>query len=250
MATADRVLAVLGLFTMETPEWTVEAVARKLGLSGSTAYGYVRSLAVAGLLVACRSGRYTVGPAVISLDRVTRRHDVLVSAARASMHRLVEATDGEGVALLCRSFRLQVLCVDQQGSRELPHAISYERGRPMPLYRGAASKAILAHLPSRTLRRLWDTETREIEAAGLGQDWEGFKRALRVLRKPAAVSPRRELDPGLVRVSAPVFDASGVLGSVGVVLAQGFIETGPKTLERVTTEVGACAAAVSQALEL
>lgn len=82
---ADRALAVLGLFTLEEPVWTVEAVARRLGLSSSTAYGYVRSLVDAGLLVAARSGRYTVGPAVISLDRLTRRHDALGVVASADL---------------------------------------------------------------------------------------------------------------------------------------------------------------------
>ena len=33
MATADRVLVILGLFTLEEPVWTVDALAHRLGLS-------------------------------------------------------------------------------------------------------------------------------------------------------------------------------------------------------------------------
>lgn len=156
MSTADRVLSVLGLFTMEQPEWTVEGAMQELGLSSSTAYQYFRSLVEAGLLVSSRTGLYSIGPGVISLDRITRRHDLLVQEAREPMQRLADRIDKAGVALLCRIFRSQVMCVDQL-SASATLAIGYERGRLMPLFRGAASKAILAQLSSRATRRLWDS---------------------------------------------------------------------------------------------
>lgn len=221
MATADKVLSILGLFTIDRPEWTVDEVATTLGLSGSTAYQYVRSLVDAGLLVSHRGGKYTIGPAVIELDRLMRRFDPLILKARAPLRELVQAVGGDATGLLCRIFRLKVMCVDQYAGTAGDVAISYERGRPMPLARGAASKAILANLTGRQLRRFHDADAEEIAEAGLGSDWDSFKGHVRRLRKREVVITVGELDPGMMGLSAPVFDADGlVLGSIGLVVKE------------------------------
>jgi DNA-binding IclR family transcriptional regulator len=246
VATADRVLAVLSLFTLEEPEWTVDDAMRRLGMtSSSTAYEYFRSLVDAGLLTATRSGIYTVGPAVIALDRVTRRHDRLVSAATGSLSQVVKDLPPRTTALLCRSFRMQVMCVDQFCAAPGDLAISYERGRPMPLYRGAASKAILAHLAPRMVKKLWEADTAEIAAAGLGDDWDSFKANLRRMRRAPALVTRSELDPGLVGISAAVFDEDGVAGSLGIVARA---EDLPSDETEILERVGAQARAVSEIL--
>lgn len=204
---------------MEQPEWTVECAMRELGLSSSTAYQYFRSLVDAGLLISSRTGCYAIGPVVISWDRILRRHDPLVQGARPSMETLAQAVGAGGIALLCKSFKSTVLCVDQR-SLGATLAISYERGRPMPLFKGAASKAILAQLSSRTTRRLWDHDAAAISAAGLGEDWPAFKLALRKLRKTPALITYGEIDAGLVGFSAAVFDAQDlVCGSLGIVVS-------------------------------
>jgi DNA-binding IclR family transcriptional regulator len=249
VATADKVLSVLGLFTMERPEWTVDEAAAALDLKTSTAYQYFRSLIEFGLLVGGSGGRYSVGPAVISLDRITRRNDGLIALGRAAMGKLVTPFDGEAVGLLCRSFRMQVMCIDEFVPASLPFAISYERGRPMPLFRGAASKAILAHLGARITRRLWDRQGEQIAAAGLGTDWSAFKRSLRQLRSSAALVTHGELDEGLVGISAPVFGSEGlVMGSVGVVTTEAaYVRLGARAAE-VETTVAAEAHAMSERL--
>lgn len=219
MTTADRVLAVLGLFTLERPEWSVEEAAQTLGLSQSTAYQYFRSLVNAGLIVAFRSGRYVIGPAIIALDRQTRRCDPFIQTAQEPMQALSHAVRGESVALLCRLYGSTVMCVDQSARAVSQLAVSYERGRPMPLSRGSASKIILAHLPLRTLRRVYDNDPDAIAGAGLGADWEAFKAVLRDMRKAGYCQTAGDLDPGLVGISAPVFSPEGdILGSIGVVL--------------------------------
>ena len=221
MATADRVLAVLGLFTMERPDWTVDAVAAELRLSSSTAYHYVRSLAQADLLIADKVGRYTVGPAVIALDRLTRRFDPLIHAAQTPLRDLTRSVDVASIGLLCRAYRLKVMCVDQYMVRPLWLGTSYERGRPMPLTRGAASKIILANLPRRSLRRFYDADPTAVRLAGLGTDWDSFRKAMRDLARPGVATTAGEIDAGVVGVAAPVFGPDGdVIGSIGLVLAQ------------------------------
>ncbi|GGE96534.1 IclR family transcriptional regulator [Sphingomonas prati] len=249
MATADKVLSILELFTIDQPEWTVEAVATTLELSGSTAYQYVRSLVNAGLLVASKNGRYTVGPAVIELDRLMRRFDPFIREAQAPLRHLVSTVSSDAIGLLCRIYRLKVMCVDQHAEHAPALAISYERGRPMPLGRGAASKAILAHLAPRPLRRFYDADPKAVAAAGLGTSWEAFKREVRVLRKAEVLVTSGELDVGMMGISSPVFDADGdILGSIGLVVPAAMFATDAAGLQAAKAAVVAAGASVTQVL--
>lgn len=236
--TADRVLGVLGLFTMEHPEWTVEGAARELNLSQSTAYEYFRSLIEAGLIVPVRTGRYGIGPAVIEFDRLARTFDPLISKAQPLMHRLAGLLPAPGVTLLCRLYHYTVMCVDERPSNAPGFAVSYERGRPMPLLRGSASKVILAHIPLRALRRYFDQNGAAIAAADLGGSWEDFRTALRKIRTGGVCITRGEIDPGRMGISAPVFGSEDeILGSISVVVLAEELERKPHVREELTQQV-------------
>jgi DNA-binding IclR family transcriptional regulator len=220
MTTADRVLSILRLFTLERPEWSVEAAARELGLSQSTAYQYFRSLVNAELIVAFKAGRYVIGPAIIELDRQTRHRDPLIQAAQQSLVELAGTAGDAGVALLCRLYGSTVMCVDQCAAARPSFGVSYERGRPMSLNRGAASKVILAYLPPRALKRHYEASATRAGDGGASGDWAAFKASLRDIRKAGYCQTQGELDPGVIGVSAPVFSPNGeILGSIGLVLA-------------------------------
>lgn len=223
MATVDRALGVLRLFAQEQSEWTVEAAARELGLSQSTAYQYFRSLVDGGLLSTYKTGLYVVGPAIIELDRQTRLRDPLILASREEMDRLAAGLSGDDVVLLCRLYKLTVMCIDQRAPAAPRETVSYERGRPMPLEKGAASKAILAHLPPRVLRRYYD----QTYPRGVNPTWAEFREPLRTIRRSGCCITHGELDPGRVGLSAPVFAADGeVIGSIGLVLSESSLDAG------------------------
>lgn len=226
MSTANRLLNVLALFTMERPQWTVEEAAADLGLTISTAYRYFKSLVEAGLLSADTPGNYTLGPAIIQYDRQMRLHDPLIASAAPIMHHL--ATDlGNGVwVLLCRLFRTKVMCVHLESIEgpeyvldQVRRPVSYGRGQPMPLHRGAPSKAILAHMNFRTVRPIYDSDPGAFGEVGLGDDWDAVKRNLRQLRREGAIVTRGELPGGMQGIALPVFNQQEmVIGSLSVVV--------------------------------
>ena len=80
-SSADRLLAVLQLFTPERPEWTVETAANEIGVTVSTAYRYFRSLCRIGLLDPYAGGSYVLGPAIVEFDRQIRIGDPLIKVA-------------------------------------------------------------------------------------------------------------------------------------------------------------------------
>lgn len=227
VSTADKLLAVLPLFTLQRPDWSADEAAEILDVSTSTAYRYFSALSRAGLLESAGEGRYTLGPSIIAYDRQLRLLDPLLSIADNVLTRLVSRNNGEGVGLLCRRFRQQIMCVHQVFDHLPGAAVSYERGRPMGLYRGAASLIVLAHLPNRTLKDLWKTDYLEIQAAGLAQSWEELKSVLKAIRSRESHVTYGQLDPGLVGISAPLWSASGqILGSASIVVSKDAVNEG------------------------
>jgi DNA-binding IclR family transcriptional regulator len=217
----DRLLAVLALFTAEAAQWTVDGVAEELGVSVPTTYRYFKKLTKAGLISPVSGAGYTLGPAIIQMDRQIQISDPMLNAARGVMISLArEAGDGATI-LLCRLFHDRVMCVHQIMGRGPQAPVSYERGRLMPLLRGATSKIILAHLRSRTLKALFAREAAEIAAAGLGASWEEFRRGLAAIRRAGVCVSHGEIDAGRVGIAAPVFDRERtVLGSLSIALGE------------------------------
>jgi DNA-binding IclR family transcriptional regulator len=224
MSTANRLLNVLALFTMERPDWTVEEAAGELGLTLSTAYRYFKSLVEAGLVTADTPGRYTLGPAIIQYDRQLRLRDPLIASAAPIMRRLAITMGTDASVVLCRLYRTQVLCVHLE-SVDLPDIardylrVSYGRGQPMPLHRGAPSKAILAHMNFRMVKPIYDKDPEAMAAVGLGANWTEVKRNLRKLRSAGAIVTQGELEGGRQGIAYPIHSAQDlVIGSLSIVL--------------------------------
>jgi DNA-binding IclR family transcriptional regulator len=213
-----RMLGTLDVFTENAPVWTVEGIAAAQGYTRATTYRYVGELCDAGLLTRIAQGAYALGPRIIELDRQIQRGDPLLGAAGQVMQRLLRPDRGQ-VVLLCSLFREKVLCVQQAGhDREL--AVSYARGRPMPLFRGATAKAILAWLPERRLTRLFLENQNEVAKAGLGRTRDEFLAALKAIRRQGHCITHADVDPGVVGLAVPVFAEGGVIGSLSVVFPE------------------------------
>ena len=218
-SSGDRLLAALALFTVEHPQWTVEDAAKALGVSAPTAYRYFKRLTGAGLITPVSGAGYTLGPAIIQLDRQIQITDPMLRAARSVMHELIQRAPDGSALLLCRLFHDRVMCVHQVFGRGPQEPVSYERGRLMPLFRGATSKIILAHLPSRTLKSLYEQSGGEIFQANLGDSFEEFRAGLAAIRRAGVATSHGEIDPGRVGLGVPLFDRErNILGSLSFAL--------------------------------
>jgi DNA-binding IclR family transcriptional regulator len=216
-SSGDRLLMALALFTIDRPQWTVEAAAEQLGVSAQTSYRYFKQLTGRGLITPVAGAGYTLGPAIIQMERQIQATDPMLIAARTVLVDLIQHAVEGSTAILCRLFHDRVMCMHQVMSRGPQEPVSYERGRPMPLYRGATAKIILAHLPTRTLKSLFAHDADEIAAAGLGRSFDEFRRALASLRRAGICITHGEVDPGRTGIGAPIFDRDGaVLGSLSL----------------------------------
>src|SRR5258708_26732276 len=89
-SSGDRLLAVLALFTVERPQWTVEAAANKLGVSVTTTYRYFKRLTKAGLITPISGANYSLGPAIVQMDRLIQISHPMLGAARGVMLALIQ----------------------------------------------------------------------------------------------------------------------------------------------------------------
>ena len=191
MASADRILQILGLFTPARPAWTPQEAAQALKLSRASAYRYFAQLEEAGFIEPAPGRRFALGPRIVELDRQIRLADPLVQASVDEMQKLARETGG--IALLCRLHKDGVLCIHQERGTRAPKFVSYERGRAMPLHRGATSKVILAFLPPEP-------------------------KALEQIRRARLSIAYGEVDPEACGIAVPLFEGAHVVGSLSVVL--------------------------------
>ncbi len=122
------------------------------------------------------------------MERQIQATDPMLIAARTVMIDLIQHAVEGSTAILCRLFHDRVMCMHQVMGRGPQVPVSYERGRLMPLYRGATAKIILAHLPTRTLKSFFAHDAAEIARAGLGKSFDEFRRTLAGLRRTASAS--------------------------------------------------------------
>jgi DNA-binding IclR family transcriptional regulator len=201
-----RMLSVLALYTEDNVAWVPEKAAKVLGASRSTVYRYFKILTDSGLLVPQARGSYTLGPAILKMDRLIRRYDPLIQVSHAIMQDIVMRTGA--LIMIARLYRDTVICIHQEfNSPGLE--VAYERGRPMPLFRGATSKVILAHLPSGRMHRLYTSNMAEVSRARMGNTWDKFRAGMRRIRKAGFCMTHDEVNKGFTGIAAPIFGRGG-----------------------------------------
>lgn len=214
-----KVLQLLQLFDEHRRRLRASEVARALEVSAATAYRCIADLEAAGLLEAAGAGEYVLGPAIVELDRQIRLGDPLIAGAAEISRTLSERT--RGTVLLCRLHGLKVLCVNEVTGTAAPRIMGYERGRAMPLYRGATSKAIFVHASDALLRRLIAADARGLGQAGWPTEFERLRERLVALRKEKVFVTHGEVNPQATGFAVPLFHGTHLLGSLSVVRTQG-----------------------------
>ncbi|HWK66472.1 MAG TPA: IclR family transcriptional regulator [Rhizobiaceae bacterium] len=246
MQSHERMLGILNLFDADDSyvALSFEEIHARLGYTRSTLYRYLKALSDAGLLSSLPGLGYVLGPRIIELDYKIRSGDPLIRAAQPIMEEL--ARQFSGIALLCRKYRDQVLCVHQESGTDQLRS-NYERGRTRPLLKGAASVAILAHLPHYQLGRLYSQRADEFRNAGYGTTLAEVKTALKAHRQRGWVYTQGDVTPGAGGIAAPLFDGEqDVLGSLSLTLRDSQIS--PERLQHIADHVVLCARIASKAV--
>lgn len=218
VSTVVRAFAVLDLFSLATPVVGVDDVVERLGYTRSTAYRYMRELVEAGLVTPWAGGNYSLGARIIELERLTALTDPLYRAGREVMDAQAH---GNSALLLHKLYSDKVLCIYKAGPDVLEHAgkritIRRARGIPFPLYQGAASLVMLPYLSPHRIRQTYLRDSVAIRGAGLGDDWEGWRRTLMAVRRAGYAVSDGQITPAVSGVAVPIVapDGKRLLGSL------------------------------------
>lgn len=244
MSSLSRMLSILDLFGAESPVLSAEEIIARRKYSRPTGYRYVRELVAAGLLVRVAGG-YSLGPRIIELDWLIRRHDPVLTRSRRFVQELVARTGCSVTQMGIYGDRI-VTIHHERGPEGLE--IGFDRGRPMPLFRGSPSRAILAFLPRARMKRLFERHRAELSAEQRKRGFEAFYTHMQQVRQAGYAVSLGELDVGNVGIAAPIFRPDlGVAGSLCLVLTRTRYDTAnvPVLVERLLE----AAAAISRTLE-
>lgn len=201
----EKILKILGLFDEDRLEWTPDEMMAALGYTRPTLYRYLKVLREAGMLTALPETGFTLGPRVVEMDYLMRKSDPLLNHSADQLVALSGMLPS--TALLVRWYGNRLLCVASDCSTPNPLS-SYARGRPMPLTRGAISRAIIAFLPRRQQAAMVLDRLAEFRDLGLGDSVAAVTERLREIRKTGYSVAFGEVTPGVVGIAAPVFDSS------------------------------------------
>ena len=196
MAGFERYDTILRLFLDEKSSWTVAELSVSLETSISNVYRTVRELVAAGFLESAADSHYRLGPIFLEFEHRLRETDPLVRSGRLFLMTLVEHAGVPCCAVLARLYGNTVMCVADAQSSGFDGKTSYQRGAPMPVLRGATSKAILAGLPTRKRDRLLEKLTHEVP--------DSLNEQLATIRKSGLAVSRGEVDRDLLGIAVPV----------------------------------------------
>ncbi|MFJ7069239.1 IclR family transcriptional regulator [Streptomyces sp. NPDC101115] len=189
-----RALDVLHCFHDNGPDPTASDLARRLGLSTSTAHRLARTLLAAGFLEQdARTARYRLGPAVTELGRLSY-HQRGLHLAAPELRDLAERT-GTTTALALRSGAHAVIVAGD--------AVTPKAGLRRPLRSTAPGKVLLAW-PGDEEPGLPDGESSLVRDRGHALDDEDPCRGVRTLAVPVLDRSGRARFALAVRAAAPV----------------------------------------------
>lgn len=184
IATLDRALSLLSVFTATRPHLTLAELAEGTHLYKSTVLRMLASLEHANLVYRLPDGRYALGAEIARLHQVFSASFSLESVVMPVLRELVDSTQ-ESAAFYVRQGSSQRLCLYRVHSPR-PVRDHLQPGDLLPLDRGAGGRVLLA--------------------------FSGAKGALYAkIRREQKVVLAGDRAPELAGIGAPVFDAAGAL---------------------------------------
>ncbi|WP_271985628.1 IclR family transcriptional regulator [Pseudoclavibacter terrae] len=206
-STADRALTILQMFTETRDRVSATEMAEHLGVSRSTSYRYAQTLISSEFLVEEPGSGFRLGPKIMELARIARRGHGLSDIAVPVMRDL--AGELRETVLLTKRIGTTILCLEREEWPGLIVRLSYERGSRLSLNAGASALVLLAWLPEDEVRSLLDAEELHAYTAKTLTETDEIIERLRQIKEDGYIVARGEVDPQVMGLAVPIFDAAG-----------------------------------------
>ena len=239
-----RGLSVLALFDIEHPDWGLNDICARTGMSKTTAYRMVRTLEAADFLVYdSQRERYHLGKAMIPGAYLTMSYIGFARVVHPFLERLSEDT-GETIELTVSGPGGAVV-VDQVASSN-PFRLNLPIGRIQNLASTSAFRMHMAYLSGAEQRKMLGGSQVARTPNTVTDPGEIIER-LAAERAEGLAYDLEEQDLGVCAVSAPVLEHDGTVRAVLTLVAPAE-RFGPKDRKRKSEAVRAAAARLTEYL--
>jgi DNA-binding IclR family transcriptional regulator len=216
----QRSLELLKMLAESDDSVAVRDVAAALELPPSTSHRLLQQFISAGFVVADpASKRYRVGPALYRLAALIHAKSDLARTVQPFLDELTAACDETSLfAVFDRATATVAFVAKADSSQALSYRISLNT--PVSAYWGSSSQVILAHLPEPDLQRVLASPHPSPVDNRKPMQEARFRAYLAAIRRRGYALTKGQKLPGAVGTAAPVFDATGVVGSVTVTIPE------------------------------
>jgi DNA-binding IclR family transcriptional regulator len=211
-----RGLTILALFDIEHPEWSLNDICARTGMSKTTAYRMVRTLEVRDFLAHdAKTERYHLGKATIPGAYLSMSYVGFLRSAHPFLEDLAKAT-GETVEFTVGSAEGAVV-VDEVATTH-PFRLNRPTGRILTSTANSSFRMHVAFRPVVEQRKIINSARHQWTPNAV-IDPEEIMRRLAAEKSEGLAYDLEELDPGVCAVSAPVLERDGTLKAVLTVVA-------------------------------
>jgi DNA-binding IclR family transcriptional regulator len=209
----EKALRLLALFSPRTTQISINDMCKQLQIHRSVVYRLVVSLTAYGFLERADAHCYQVGKRAFEIGNLYVYGNSLVERAQPVLIDLVRATGWTAQLSVLDGTAMLVLATRE--SPAMVRAVA-DVGVRMPLHATAAGKAVLAHLPGRTLERLLGSAGLPAFTARTIMSMSVLRRELEKICRQGYAIHDGEWTEGLYGIGAPLFNHEGVFGAVVV----------------------------------
>jgi len=211
----SRVLALVGAFDSGHRRLTLTELADRAGLPRPTAHRLVAELTAWGALQREEDGAYVVGRRLWDVGLLAPVERDLRSVAVPFLHDIYGATL-ETVHLAVREDDHVLYLETLRGSRSVPIVSSV--GSRLPFHSTGVGKVLLAHAPDDVRRRVLSAPLQRFTRYTITSPARLEAQLAKVLEDGYATTGE-EMTPGACSVGVPITTPAGVVGALGIVVA-------------------------------
>ncbi len=207
----ERVADILDSLSAGEPEQGITELSSRLNLGKSTVHRLVSALVKRGYMQQNpTNSKYQLGPAAIRLGLVSTLRTLDIRALALPIMEQLRDLTGETITLSMHSEHQRIYLAQVESKQEIRQTI--EVGRAYPLYLGASSKAILAHLPEDECEAILE-EAQNDERIKVPR----LRAELAQIMKRGFATSRSERTSDAASVAAPIYDhRRRVIGSMSI----------------------------------
>ncbi len=234
--------AILKLLSESRPTITTQEVSRELKINSTTAYRFLRTLEVAGALVAIKRGQYRLSAMLSDLGERALANNTLARMVQPYLNEISERLKESVLATANHNNRTVVIA---RARSARPYSVNIDVGVEMEAHCTANGKLWLANLTDEEFGHYLTNTERKAFTENTIVDVDRLTETIRITREVGHAKCVGEREDEMSAVAVPVLSTSGrMIMGVSVFgpnshFTEAFCETAIQTLQEVAAQVQA-----------